>query len=69
MQTTFKVTGMHCESCKALIEDVANEVGGVQSCTVDQITGSGIIEHDDSFDFATFAKEIEGLDTYTVEKI
>lgn len=69
MQTNIKITGMHCDSCKALIEDVASEVQGVQSCTVDRATGKGVIEHDPSFDFATFAKEIESLDKYKVEKV
>lgn len=69
MQTNIKITGMHCGSCKTLIEDMASDAGGVQSCTVDQATGKGVIEHDMSFDFAAFVKEIESLDKYTVEKV
>lgn len=69
MQTNIKVTGMHCASCKTLIEDVAHEVAGVQSCSVDPTTGNGVIEHDETFDFTNFAKELAALDKYTVEKV
>lgn len=69
MKTTISIQGMHCASCKTLIEDVASDVPGVQSCTVDPATGNGVIEHDESFDFTNFAKEIATLDKYTVQKI
>ena len=69
MQTNIKITGMHCESCKMLIEDVASEIPGVQSCEVDEITGNGVIEHDETFDFAKFSEAIAGLDKYKVEKV
>lgn len=69
MQTNIHITGMHCDSCKILIEDVASEVKGIQSCTVDASTGKGVIEHDASFDFAAFVKQIQSLDKYAVEKI
>ena len=60
---------MHCASCKTLIEDVASEVPGVKSCTVDRESGEGIIEHDETFDFTTFTQEIANLDKYKVEKV
>lgn len=69
MQTKIKVTGMHCASCKTLIEDVAKDVAGVQSCTVDPATGEGVVEHNETFDFANFAKDIATLDKYTIQKI
>ena len=69
MQTNIKITGMHCTSCKKLIEDVASEIPGVISCTVDQATGAGVVLHDATFDFTKFAQEIGGLDNYKVEKI
>ncbi|MBI5731923.1 MAG: cation transporter [Candidatus Magasanikbacteria bacterium] len=69
MQTKVKITGMHCVSCKKLIEDVAKEIHGVQSCTVDQTTGTGIIEHDGTFDYAKFLEEMTGLGSYKVEKL
>ena len=67
--TTIKVTGMHCASCKGLIEDVCKETTGVSSCNVDLATGKGVIEHDEKMDFASLAKEIVALGGYTVEKI
>ena len=60
---------MHCASCKILIEDVASDVPGVQSCTVDPATGNGVIEHDETFDFTALANEIKALDKYAVQKI
>lgn len=69
MQTKVKITGMHCTACKKLIEDVASEIPGVTSCTVDPASGAGVIDHDDTFDFGAFTREIENLDTYKVEKI
>ena len=67
--TTIKITGMHCASCKSLLEDVIQDVPGVQSCAIDAATGIGTIEHDDSFNFDALAKEVATLNKYTVEKI
>lgn len=69
MQTNIHITGMHCASCKSLIEDVASDIPGVQSCTIDPATGMGVLVHDAPFDFAVFVKEIEELDNYHVKKI
>ena len=69
MQTKIKITGMHCDSCRALIEDVASEIPGVKSCTVDPATGNGVIEHDDTFDFNFFVEGLKPFDKYSVEKI
>ena len=66
---TIKIAGMHCASCKSLIEDVCKETKGVSSCAVDLVTGKGVIEHDDSLDFAAMTAEIKKLGEYTVEKI
>lgn len=66
MKTTVKIKGTHCESCKALIEDVCTEITGVQSCTVDFTTGTTEIEHSESVDWGKFAKEIESLGEYKV---
>lgn len=60
---------MHCPSCKALLEDVAQDVPGVTSCTIDPQTGLGVIEHDGSFNFDNLLKEVGALDKYMVEKI
>lgn len=69
MKTHIKITGMHCASCKALLEDVARDVPGVISCMIDPKRGIGTIEHDASFTFDTLAKEVAALDGYAIEKM
>ena len=66
MKTTLTIKGMHCASCKAIIEDVCKEAKGVKNCTVDFKTGKAVIEYDGSLDVAALKKEIEALGTYTV---
>ena len=63
--TTLKITGMHCASCKALIEDVVGDVPGVRSCTVDAAAGTASVEHDDALDTAVLVKEIKNLGEYS----
>ncbi|HLD33920.1 MAG TPA: heavy metal-associated domain-containing protein [Candidatus Nanoarchaeia archaeon] len=65
MRTILKIAGMHCESCKVLIEEVAAEIKGVTSCTVDVKKGTAVVEHDKA-DMNLLKKEIEKLGTYTV---
>ncbi|HSD12651.1 MAG TPA: heavy metal-associated domain-containing protein [Patescibacteria group bacterium] len=64
MTTTLKITGMHCASCKTLIEDVCGDVKGVRSASVDPKTGLATIEHDDALDPAALVNEIRGLGDY-----
>lgn len=66
MRTEFKVKGMHCNSCKVLIEDVCNEIKGVKSCNVEVKTGKVVVEHDNSVDLNKVKKEIEGLGEYKI---
>lgn len=68
MKTTITIKGTHCESCKALIEDVCKEIPGIISCNVDYKTGKTIIEHDEELDWKKFKKEIESLGEYKVNK-
>lgn len=65
--TVIKIKGMHCNSCKLLIEDVCKDIKGVKSCKVDFETGKTTIEHDESFSFDSFKKEVEGLGQYKIE--
>lgn len=60
--TTLQISGMHCASCKALIEDVSRDYAGVQSCDVDFATGETLITHQDDMDVFGLIKEIEQLD-------
>ncbi|MBI3120565.1 MAG: heavy-metal-associated domain-containing protein [Candidatus Kerfeldbacteria bacterium] len=50
-----------------MIEDVARELPGIQSCTVDFETGMTEIEHDATFSVDGFRKEIETLGEYRVK--
>ncbi len=69
MKTIFQVHGMHCKSCKALIEDVCRDIPGVTACIVDAETGKMELEHVDGLDLGLVKKEIEDLGQYTVENI
>ena len=66
MKTTLTIKGMHCESCKVLIEDVCKEFAGVTSSNVNFKTGKGEIEHTKPLDKQKLKKEIEALGDYTV---
>ena len=65
---SLKIQGMHCSSCKMLIEDVCKDTPGVQECSVDFETGRATITHDDTTDTARLKKEIEGLGEYKIEE-
>ncbi len=60
-KTTLTIEGTHCESCKALLEDVCREVPGVRSCAVDFRTGQTIVEHDGAVDWAAFQRAVAEL--------
>ncbi|MBI1970885.1 heavy-metal-associated domain-containing protein [Candidatus Woesearchaeota archaeon] len=68
MKTTFTIKGMHCTSCKVLIEDACSDIHGVQSCKVDYKAGIAVIEHNANVSAATLKKEIEKLGEYTVRQ-
>ncbi|KAA0206571.1 heavy metal transporter [Candidatus Uhrbacteria bacterium] len=59
MITTFNIDGMHCTSCKVLIEDACADVPGVIACQVDVDAGIAVIEHD--ADRAALARAIQAL--------
>ena len=63
MKTTVKIKGMHCDSCKMLIEDVCREKG--TKCSVDIKRGIAVIEHESS-DIKQLMKEIEKIGDYKV---
>ena len=66
MKKTITIKGLHCKSCKVLIEDTVNDIDGVLSCKVDLKTGKTIIEYRDNPDFNRIIKEIESLGEYEV---
>ncbi len=61
------ITGMHCASCKELIEDVCADIPGVTSCDVDVAEETATIEHDGTVSFETVKRAIEELGDYHVE--
>lgn len=67
MKTTLTIKGTHCNSCKALIEDVCTEIPGIKSCTVDFKTGATEIEHEENVDWQKFKTEVELLGEYKIE--
>lgn len=68
MQTTFTIKGMHCASCKKLIESVSKDVTGIESADVNFETGLLTLTHDESADIQKVKAEILSLgDEYTIE--
>ena len=47
MKKVFKVGGMHCKSCNALIEDVLGDEEGVKAVKADFETGTVEVEYDE----------------------
>jgi copper chaperone CopZ len=67
MKTTLTIKGTHCAACKSLIEDIASEIPGIASATVDYTSGKTIIEHDESVNWSKFKQEVEASGPYTFE--
>ena len=67
MKTSITVKGTHCESCKALIEDVLKDIDGITSANVDFATGKTEIEHSGKLDMKKIKKEISSLGEYSVD--
>ena len=66
MQTKLHVSGMHCSSCKKLIESVCSEIEGVESCSVNYETGEMVIDHTDSANLEKLKEEIRSLGEYNM---
>lgn len=66
-KTVIQISGLHCPSCKTLIESVSSEMPGVYSAVVDSRSGEAVIEHDEGLNLNTLKKEIESLGDYKVE--
>ena len=47
MEKTINVKGMHCNSCKLLIEDAVSEIKGVESVKADFNAGKVIVRYTD----------------------
>ena len=46
METTLKVSGMHCTACKMLIEDAISEIEAARAVSVDHTTGAVAVTYD-----------------------
>jgi copper chaperone CopZ len=66
MKTVIGITGMHCSSCKALIEDVCKDVAGVVACSVDLSKGKAVVEHEPTLNLPLLKQEIEAIGSYQV---
>ena len=66
MRTILKIEGLHCASCKAVIEDIASDFPDIGSANVDVAGGTAAVEHEDGFDLGRFAEEIHKLGQYRV---
>lgn len=69
MNSTLKISGLHCESCKKLIESVASDVSGISSCVVNPDSASASVEHDTPEALEDLLREIKGIGEYQAEVI
>ena len=69
MKTQFKVTGINCDSCKTIIEDIAQDFPEIKKCQVDVESGMGHLEYKEGFDLQKFKFEIDGIGKYKLEFI
>lgn len=67
MKTQFKVTGMDCHACKAMIEDVATDFPEITHCDVDFKTGLGNLEYKEGFDLNKFKSAVDAVGKYKLE--
>ena len=47
-KTTLKIEGMHCRSCEMLIQDVLEDLDGVDNVVVSHTDGTATVEYDES---------------------
>lgn len=66
MQTTLHITGMHCASCKKLIEGVSKDVAGIETADVNFETGVLTLTHNEGADIQKVKEEILSLGEYQV---
>lgn len=69
MTTNFRIEGMHCHSCKLLIEDVCKDIPGVQDCQVNVEAGTARVEHAPDVDLSLIEREITQLGEYHVTRV
>lgn len=65
----LKIEGLHCASCKSLIEDVAGDVSGISRCEVDAVSGKTQVAADSPAALQQLVKEITALGEYRVTQV
>lgn len=69
LKKNFSVQGVHCKSCKTLIETEINALAGVNSINLDYQTGNGWVEFDqDLISFYKIKEKIEEFDYRVVDQ-
>jgi len=63
------ITGMHCASCKTLLEDIGADTKGVSAAVADVEEGTLTVTHGDTVDWSALAEEIEADGIYRVTNI
>ena len=66
LQKTFKIEGMHCEHCKARVEEIIGEIGGL-SGTVDLEKGVALVTYEKPVEDALIKNKIEEAGFAVVE--
>lgn len=69
MNSILKIAGLHCASCKQLIESVAADVPGVSACAVDFDAARASVEHDAPEALDALLREIAALGEYQAEVV
>lgn len=64
----LKIEGMHCASCKILIEDVCKDIPGILSCSVDLEQGLATVVHDGTFNVSVLKNEVSTLGDYSLQE-
>lgn len=60
MKKTVKTSGMHCKSCKMLVEDAVSAIQGVSSAKADFEKNEVVVEFEQPATEAQVRKAIEG---------
>lgn len=64
----FTVTGLHCQSCVATIQQLISKIDGVKNVSVNLSTETGMVEFDEKTKFSQIKIEVEKYG-YKIEKI
>ena len=67
MKKEFKLTGITCSACKAIVEDICGDYRKISSATADVKKGSLLIEYTEGLDFQSLKEEIESEGDFVLE--